>query len=169
MNPEGFRAYIGMGANLNDPVEQLRQARNALSALPQCRLLGVSRIYRTTPVGPADQPDFFNAVVVLRSGLSAMGLLEQLQAIEKQQGRVRDGERWGPRSLDLDLLLFADQVLDEPLLQVPHPRMHERGFVLVPLADVAPADLSIPGQGGLDELLARCDKSGVWRMDDESL
>ena len=160
---EATTAFVGLGANLADPRKQVDQALAALERLPDCRLLARSRCYRTRPVGPQDQPAFVNAVAALETQLNPLGLLAALQAIEQAQGRRRDGERWGPRTLDLDLLLFGDQRLQLPTLQVPHPRMAERAFVLVPLCDLLPRlgllseTFEIPGAGRLEACLARLD------------
>lgn len=145
--------YIGLGANLERPQQQVERALSELQGLPQSRLAAVSRLYRTAPVGPQDQPDFINAVARLDTSLEPMALLALLQRIERRHGRIRTGRRWGPRTLDLDILLFGDQVLDAPRLCIPHPQMHRRAFVLVPLAEIAARDLLIPGRGRLAELL----------------
>ncbi|MBK5932253.1 2-amino-4-hydroxy-6-hydroxymethyldihydropteridine diphosphokinase [Halochromatium salexigens] len=152
--PPRLPVYIGLGANLADPRHQVEQALLELRRLPQSRLAAVSPLYRTAPVGPADQPDFINAVACLETALEPLALLSALQQIERHHGRIRTGRRWGPRTLDLDILLIADRELDVPGLRVPHPHMQTRAFVLVPLADIAPPRLDIPGQGPLDALLA---------------
>ena len=140
-------AYVGLGANLGDTVATLRAALAGLGALPGTRLVRTSRFYRTPAWGVEAQPDFVNAVAALDTVLPPRELLEHLFAIERQHGRDRSREqRWGPRRLDLDLLLYADALVDEPGLQVPHPQLHRRGFVLVPLLEIAP-DLEIPGHG----------------------
>ncbi len=146
-------AYVGLGSNLADPQNQVRQALAALDRLAATRLLAASALYVTAPVGPQDQPDFVNAVARLSTQLSPMELLAALLTIEAAQGRRRDGTRWGPRTLDLDLLLHGNVELDLPGLRLPHPEIYRRAFVLVPLADVAPLRLPIPGQGTLGELL----------------
>ena len=157
-------AYVGLGSNLSDPAAQVRQAMAELNGLPESELLARSPLYRTAPLGPADQPDYVNAVVSLETRLSPRGLLEALQAIERAHGRQRDGTRWGPRTLDLDILLYGDERLREPGLQIPHPEMGNRAFVLVPLADVAAEGLSVPGMGPLTELIERCPSEGVIPM-----
>ncbi len=129
-------AYIGLGSNLEDPVAQIKRALLALEGLPNTAVLATSSFYQTTPVGYADQPDFINAVCQLETDLPARTLLTHLLAIEQAQGRVRDGKKNQPRTLDLDLLLYGNEVIQEPDLIVPHPRMHEREFVLVPLLEV---------------------------------
>ena len=138
-------AYVGIGANLQDPVAQVKQALAELARLPRSRLLKSSSLYRSAPLGYADQPDFVNAVASLETSLKPVELLAQLQTIEKSQGRKRSFKN-APRSLDLDLLLFDQMTLDLPHLKIPHPRMHERAFVLEPLLEIAPA-IAIPGVG----------------------
>ena len=146
-------ACVGLGANLGDAQATLRAAINVLAVLPQTRLLAASRLYRTPAWGNEAQPDFINAAVALETDLPAPVLLEQLLATEKQFGRVRqEGQQWGPRTLDLDLLLYGEQVIDLPQLQVPHPYLHQRAFALLPLAEVA-ADACIPGHGTVRDVL----------------
>ncbi|MBV8032187.1 MAG: 2-amino-4-hydroxy-6-hydroxymethyldihydropteridine diphosphokinase [Betaproteobacteria bacterium] len=135
-------AFVGLGSNLDNPVRQVESALGELDTLPQTRLLKRSSLYRTAPVGYADQPDFINAVAQLETELAAERLLEELQAIESRHGRVRTFPN-APRTLDLDLLLFGEVVLRSERLTLPHPRMHERSFVLDPLREIAP-DLKIP-------------------------
>ncbi|MEA3640521.1 MAG: 2-amino-4-hydroxy-6-hydroxymethyldihydropteridine diphosphokinase [Lamprobacter sp.] len=147
-------AYIGLGANLGHPRRQVEQALLQLQSLPQSDVVAVSSLYRTVPVGPVDQPDFINAVARLDTRLKPLALLAALQQIERQHGRIRNGQRWGPRTLDLDILLMGEQVLRLPQLCVPHPQMHCRAFVLGPLAEIAPPGLEIPGQGRVDQQLA---------------
>jgi 2-amino-4-hydroxy-6-hydroxymethyldihydropteridine diphosphokinase len=156
-------AHIGLGSNLDEPVRHVRQALQELGSLPRTRLVACSSRYRTTPVGKLDQPDFVNAVAVLATALSPRELLEELLALEARHGRVR-GERNGPRSLDLDVLLLGDRVIHEPGLEVPHARMHERAFVLLPLAEISPGAV-IPGRGSVGELAARYGDQGVTRID----
>lgn len=154
-------AYIGLGSNLDRPQQQLHRALEALASLPGSRLVGSSRFYRSAPVGDPDQPEFVNAVAGIDTALDAEALLDAIQAIERDHGRVRDpARRWGPRTLDLDLLLFGDQRIASARLTVPHPRMHQRAFVLCPLAELAPS-LTIPGRGPVAQLLARVDPGGV--------
>lgn len=148
-------AIVGLGGNEGDPVAALRAALVGLDLLPGTRLLRASRLYRTPAWGKQDQPDFINAAAALATTLAPRALLERLLAVERAFGRVRaaDGsDRWGPRSLDLDLLLYGDAVVDEPGLRVPHPHLHERAFALLPLVDVAP-DAVIPGIGPAREAL----------------
>jgi 2-amino-4-hydroxy-6-hydroxymethyldihydropteridine diphosphokinase len=156
-------AYLGLGSNLDDPAAQIARAIAALEALPDCTLRAVSSFYRNPPMGPQDQPDYVNAVVALDTRLAPRALLAAMQAIERSQGRDRDGQRWGPRTIDLDLLVYGNTVLDEVHLQVPHPGIAERAFVLVPLAEIAPK-ISIPGQPELAVLLAAVDRASVVPM-----
>jgi 2-amino-4-hydroxy-6-hydroxymethyldihydropteridine diphosphokinase len=139
------RAAIALGSNLEDPEAQVRRGFEEIGALPATKLLARSKLYRTAPVGYADQPDFVNACALVETDLAPRALLEGLLAIEKKHGRVRT-VRNGPRTLDLDIVLYGDRVIDEPGLCVPHPRAHEREFVLRPLLDVWP-DAIIPGKG----------------------
>lgn len=147
-------AFIGLGANLGDARGAVEAAIRALGALPGTRLLSRSRLYRTPPWGPVPQPDYVNAVARVSTALPPLELLDHLLGIERAFGRDRSrAPHWGPRTLDLDVLLYGDAVIDEPGLRVPHPRLHERAFVVVPLHEVAPA-LTIPGQGALADLHA---------------
>jgi 2-amino-4-hydroxy-6-hydroxymethyldihydropteridine diphosphokinase len=148
------QAFIGLGANLGEPETQLRRATAELGVLPRTRLLASSSLYRSAPVGVGPQPDFVNAVAKVETALSARGLLEELLTAEARAGRERPSPG-APRTLDLDLLLYGDAVIAEPGLVVPHPRMHERAFVLLPLAEIA-ADVTIPGRGNIRALLAAC-------------
>lgn len=147
--------YVALGSNLEDPLRQLRAATVALGQLPGTRLLAASRIVRSVAVGPGEQPDYLNAVARLDTRLAPMALLDYLQAIEARQGRIRT-ERWGARTLDLDLLLYGDESLDTERLTLPHPRMCERNFVLYPLRDVAEANLMLPDGRKLDTLIRAC-------------
>lgn len=155
----GFRVYIGLGSNLDEPQQQLASAFEHLAKIPESCNLKVSPLYRSHPLGSQDQPDYINAVAQLTTQLEAEALLDQLQAIEKAHGRRRDGERWGARTLDLDLLLYADHIINNERLMVPHPGLPERAFVLVPLADLARHSLVVPGFGVLQELLSKVDIS----------
>lgn len=160
------RIYIGLGSNLAEPVQQLRSALAALAALPHTQLLASSSLYASDPLGPADQPRYVNAVAMLDSTLQPHALLDALQRIEQEQGRTRKAERWGPRTLDLDILLFGNRILDDARLQVPHYHMHARPFVLYPLAELAP-ELLLPDGRALGELLAACPFVGLERLDDK--
>jgi len=147
-------ACIGLGANLGDATATVQAALQALDALPHTRLVKASRLYRTPAWGKTDQPAFVNAAAVLETELDARALLDAMLGIERDHGRERlDGQRWGARTLDLDLLLYGDEVIDEPGLHVPHPHLHERAFALVPLVEIAP-DLVIPGHGRASDLVA---------------
>ena len=158
-------AYVGLGSNLADPVEQVIAAFEALSALPDTRVTARSTLYGSRPMGPADQPDYVNAVARLATALDPHELLAALQGIEDRAGRDRSGARWGPRTLDLDLLLYGDLECDDDRLVLPHPGMAERAFVLVPLAEIAP-DLVLPGHDEPVERLARwIDRSGLWPLE----
>ena len=139
-------AYVGLGSNLDDPGRQIEAALELLHEIPETRLIARSSLYRSAPFGGVEQPDFVNAVAALLTRLTAQELLGKFQEIERARGRARDGLRWGPRVLDLDLLVFSGQVIEEPELSVPHPGIAERNFVLLPLRDLAP-DLVIPGLG----------------------
>jgi len=154
-------ACIGLGANLGRPVESLRRAAAALGGLPETRLLALSRFYRTAAWGRVDQPDFVNAAALLQTRLEPRALLDALLRIEREAGRLRDEDsRWGPRTLDLDLLLYGGRVIDLPGLRVPHPRLHERAFALVPLAEIAAAE-PFPGHGSVGDALRTVDVEGV--------
>jgi 2-amino-4-hydroxy-6-hydroxymethyldihydropteridine diphosphokinase len=155
-----IRAYIGLGSNLDDPQSQLRRAIEALRHIPESRLTAISRIYRSKPMGPSDQPDYLNAVAMFDTCLEPLVLLDALQAIEQVQGRTRNGERWGPRTLDLDLLLYGAEMIEHPRLQVPHPGIYQRNFVLYPLFDLAP-ELTLPNGLALRDALAALDSDGL--------
>ena len=155
-------AFIGLGSNLGEPEARLRQALAALAALPQTQLVAASSLYRSAPVGFADQPDFINAVARLATGLAPQALLAALLGIEQRFGRERSF-RNAPRTLDLDLLLYDAQSIAEPGLAVPHPRMHQRAFVLAPLLEIAP-DCIIPGVGPAADWLARCGDQDIHRI-----
>ncbi|WP_047306142.1 2-amino-4-hydroxy-6-hydroxymethyldihydropteridine diphosphokinase [Pseudomonas fluorescens] len=156
------RIYIGMGSNLAAPEAQLRSAIEALAQLPASQLHGVSAFYQSDSLLPG-QPRYTNAVAALDSHLEPLALLNALQAIENQQGRERN-ERWGPRTLDLDILLFGDRLIDEPRLKVPHYHMHARPFVLYPLAELAPAELQLADGRTLKALLDACPFVGLERL-----
>ncbi len=152
-------AYIGLGSNLDAPMRQLENALEKLKRVRDTRLLRISRFYRTRPVGPLQQPDFVNAVAEISTALEPRILLDVLFAIENLQGRRRD-THWGPRTLDLDILLYDGITMDSPRLQIPHPRMHQRAFVLAPLADIN-AELKIGQHGTVRELLETTGRDGV--------
>ena len=156
-----IQACIGLGANLGDAADTLRKAVEALDHREGITVREVSRFYRTPAWGREDQPDFINAVALLETSLTPRALLERLLAVETEFGRHRpDGERWGPRTLDLDLLLYGDAVIDEPGLRVPHPHLHERAFALVPLLDVLP-EARIPGYGAARDAVSVLEMSNI--------
>jgi 2-amino-4-hydroxy-6-hydroxymethyldihydropteridine diphosphokinase len=160
---QSVRAYIGIGSNLDDPVAQVQRAFQALSDLPACTGVARSPLYRTAPVGgPPGQPDYINAVAALDTILTPDELLKALQVLETAQGRVRT-VRWGARTLDLDLLLYSQMTRNDPWLTLPHPRLHQRAFVLRPLHDIDPL-LTIPGRGTLVELLASCPPQAIFSL-----
>lgn len=161
---DAVRAYIGLGSNLADPVSQVRAGMAALTQLEQTRVEACSSFYRTAPIGLREQPDFINAVCRVHTGQTPTTLMHNLLEIERVHGRVRHGDKGGPRTLDLDLLLFGNQAIQMTELTVPHPRLHERAFVLYPLYEIEP-DLVIPGRGVLRELLAGCAGQPVQKID----
>ncbi len=158
------RVFVGLGRNLQRPAQQLRKALTELDQLPQTRLVGHSMLYGSKPLGPTDQPDYVNAVAQLQTGLDPHALLDELQRVEQRHGRER-AARWGPRTLDLDILLFGTDVIESARLRVPHPQLHRRAFVLAPLHELAP-DLELPGLGPLRDVVAAVDDSSVWPLQD---
>lgn len=155
--PHWWPAYVGIGSNLDSPSCQVEQALTRLAAIPDTILTARSGLYRSAPVGPAGQPDFINAAAALLTRLPATALLEQLQTIETAQGRDRSGERWGPRCLDLDLLVYSSHTMKTPDLELPHPRIAERNFVLLPLSEIAP-HVAVPGLKSVGALAADVSK-----------
>jgi 2-amino-4-hydroxy-6-hydroxymethyldihydropteridine diphosphokinase len=164
------RAYIALGANLGNPVATVNDAIDALVALRGCVFLAMSSLYRTAPVGLRRQPDFINAVVCVKTHLGPRELLEELFALEARFGRIREpgSVRNAPRTLDLDLLLHGDTVQDDAGLTLPHPRMHERAFVLAPLVEIAP-EVDIPGRGRAAALLALCADQRIHRLEPKAV
>jgi len=158
-------AYIAVGSNLADPVSQANLAIEMLKSLPRSTFIATSQLYSSTPMGPQNQPDYINAVVAIKTELTPIELLDCTQKIELEQGRVRKNERWGPRTLDLDIVLYGNEVIDSERLTVPHYGMKEREFVLYPLAEIAPS-LQLPDGTELTELLKIVDKNGlnVWQQ-----
>ena len=152
-------AYIALGSNLEQPQRQLQAGLDALARLPDTQLIAQSSFYRSAPVGYVNQPDFVNAVAALRTSLEPRALLDALLAIEREHGRERDFPN-APRTLDLDIALYGERVIIEPGLTVPHPRMQQRAFVMVPLAEIAP-DARVPGLGRVRDLLAGVDVKSV--------
>lgn len=165
------RAFIGLGSNLAPEVDGLRQqpadciqrAFDDLELIPRSRLLARSALYANPPLGPVTQPEFVNAAALIETTLDARALLDELRRIEQAHGRTRDGTRWGPRTLDLDLLVYGAAVIDDPDLHVPHRGLPQRNFVLYPLADLDP-ELVVPGFGTLRALLAHCPATGLRRL-----
>ena len=159
----GFPAYVGLGSNLRDPREQVRAAFDALAALPATLLVLRSSLYRSRPMGPVAQPEFCNAAAGLLTELDARALFLGLRRIEAQMGREPARVRWGPRVIDLDLLVYGSERRSEADLVVPHPGIAERNFVLQPLAEIAP-DLRVPGLGRVADLVTRVSNEGLWKV-----
>lgn len=165
VNEQSVIAYVGIGSNLDEPEAQVRLGMRALGSLPQTTVTVCSSVYRSTPVGVTGQPDFVNAVCRLETRLDAGALLAALLELEAAHGRTREIPH-GPRILDLDMLLYGEETFQSPTLTVPHPRVHERAFVLYPLEEIAP-DLNVPGLGPVAQLAAACadqqiEKLGPW-------
>ncbi|MDH4459407.1 MAG: 2-amino-4-hydroxy-6-hydroxymethyldihydropteridine diphosphokinase [Nevskia sp.] len=156
------RAWLGLGANLGDPVAQVERALLQIAALPETRLIARSSLYRSDPVGPPGQPDYCNAVCEIETALAPEALLDAVLAIEVDNGRTRDGIRWTARRLDIDLLHVDGVACDTPRLNLPHPQLHRRNWVLVPLAEITPA-LTIPGLGAIATLAAQLGMGGLSR------
>lgn len=156
-------AYIGIGSNLANPAEQIKAARAAIADIAGVQELAFSSVYRSPPMGPQDQPDYVNAVMAIATELPPIDLLRCLQQIENEQGRVRKAERWGARTLDLDVLIYGGQEINLPDLIVPHTGLTERAFVLYPLFEIAP-QLIVPGKGAIAALLADCPRNGLERL-----
>ena len=159
-----IKVIIAIGSNLGDPVAQAEAAIDALHQLPESTVTAVSSLYSSSPMGPQDQPDYINAVVEIETALSPLALLDLTQKIELETGRVRKDERWGPRTLDLDIILFGDQTIDNERLIVPHYGMKEREFVLYPLAEIY-NDLTFPDGTTLSQLLTQVERNGltIWK------
>ena len=157
-------AYIGLGSNLSDPRTQVTQAIQELDEIEQTKLVTPSSLYRSKPMGPSDQPDFINAVAKITTKLSAQALLLALQKIEQAHQRKRKSERWGPRTLDLDIILFGEQQIDTKSLKIPHYGLAEREFVLIPLQELQ-ADLIIPGKGALTDLIKQLPSYNLERIE----
>ena len=162
-NPHWYPAYVGLGSNLHGPARQLQAAIEMLGGLTRTRLIAQSSLYRSAPFGGIEQPDFMNATVSLLTQLSAQELLSELQQIEVRRGRDSDEVRWGPRVLDLDLLVYSGATIAEPDLIVPHPGIAERNFVLLPLQEIAP-ELVIPGLGRLASLPVNVEEPQIERI-----
>lgn len=156
-------AYIGLGSNLDEPLAQVQRAIMELENIPHTSLQATSALYRSRAVGPGEQPDYINAAALVNTKLTPLALLDALQAIEQEHKRVRR-EHWGPRTLDLDILLLDQQTIDSERLKVPHPYLSQRNFVLYPLADIAP-ELLLPDGTALKDLLAQCPQDGLERLE----
>ncbi|OCG13745.1 2-amino-4-hydroxy-6-hydroxymethyldihydropteridine diphosphokinase [Gilliamella sp. wkB292] len=156
--------YIALGSNLQDPLAQAKQAIAALKQLPDTDVVDVSPFYRSKPLGPQDQNDYLNAVIKLSTSLSPIELLDHLQSIEQSQGRVRKENRWGARTLDLDILLYDELIMNTERLTIPHYHMKKREFVLYPLFDIAP-DLVLPDNDNLYDLVKKCPENGLKKWD----
>jgi len=161
-----YPAYVGLGSNLSGPVRQLETTFELLGAIAETRLVRQSSLYRSAPFGGIEQPDFVNAAAALLTRLSALELLAELQRIETERGRERGELQWGPRVLDLDLLVYSDHQINEPALKVPHPGIGERNFVLLPLREIAPR-LNIPGLGQIDRLDVSTREPAISRIEQE--
>ena len=158
-----FPAYVGLGSNLDRPAEQVEGAIEELAGIDATRVVARSSLYRSAPLGGIEQPEFVNAAVALLTRLDAPALLVELHNIERRRGRVRDGTRWGPRVIDLDLLVYSDRVVNEPDLILPHPGIAERNFVLLPLTEIAP-ELRVPGVGRLANLAVDTNEPEIERI-----
>lgn len=158
-----IRVFIGLGSNLDDPVAQVQDAIEELDMLPDTLVVARSSLYGSKPMGPQDQPDYVNAVVALDTLLSAEDLFERMLKIETRAGRTRAGEQWGPRVIDLDLLIYGKNTINSDTLTVPHPGMHERDFVIIPLAEVA-GNISIPGHGLLTTLINKVENHSLKKL-----
>ena len=163
-----MKAWLGLGSNLQQPVSQLKDALGRLGQVEGIEILKASSLYRTPPWGDDQQDDFINAVVLIETNLGPIPLLHVLQSIENKMGRQRSGRRWGPRLIDIDLLLYGDQQFKSEELELPHPRMHERAFVLLPLCELDKT-VAIPGHGLAHELLQQLDACGIFRLEEREL
>ncbi|MAD91944.1 MAG: 2-amino-4-hydroxy-6-hydroxymethyldihydropteridine diphosphokinase [Gammaproteobacteria bacterium] len=160
MKVNWYPAYIGIGSNLENPILQVKTSFTLLAQIPKTVLISQSSLYLSKPFGIEDQPDFINAAASVITQLTAFDLLKQLQKIENECGRKRSAIQWGPRTLDLDLLIYSDQILDEMNLIVPHPGISERNFVLLPLGELAP-ELYVPKLGRIRNLISNISKTGI--------
>ncbi|TQV75616.1 2-amino-4-hydroxy-6-hydroxymethyldihydropteridine diphosphokinase [Aliikangiella marina] len=157
------RAFIGLGANLNNPAQQIKSALRAIKQIPGTSLVKQSSLYETSPMGPQNQDNYINAVAAIDTYLEPLALLDELQKIENLHGRVRKAERWGPRTLDLDILLYNNTIIESPRLTVPHYGIKERNFVLIPLAEISDS-LSLPDGTSIEQLVSNIDKQGIKRL-----
>jgi len=149
--------FIGLGSNLSNPVQQVTEACAEIAALKKVRFIKFSSLYQSPPMGPSNQPDYINAVAEIATSLTADELLAELQAIERHHGRVRSEQQWSARTLDLDMLLYGEKIINSERLVIPHMGLYERAFVLYPLLEIAP-DLDIPGYGAIAELVQNCER-----------
>ncbi|GMR16511.1 MAG: 2-amino-4-hydroxy-6-hydroxymethyldihydropteridine diphosphokinase [Gammaproteobacteria bacterium] len=157
------RVFIGLGSNLDKPLSQIKKAVEQLKQLKSLNFINISNLYSSAPMGPQDQPDYINAVVEVSTSLAAEQLLDELQEIENKQGRVRS-QHWGARTLDLDILLYGEEVINTERLTVPHSGISERNFVLYPLSDLVEPDFEIPTSGKISELVTACPMTGIKRL-----
>lgn len=157
------KVFIGLGSNLDEPLLQVKEAIEQLKQLESLSFINVSDLYSSAPMGPQDQPDYINAVVEVATTLRAEQLLDELQTIENKQGRVRR-QRWGARTLDLDILLYGDEIINTERLTVPHSGISERNFVLYPLSDLVDSDFKLPKLGKISDLLTTCPMTGIKRL-----
>lgn len=162
------RSYIGLGSNLQNPIQQINSAIEGLAQMPQSSLIKCSSFYKSPPMGPQDQPDYINAVAAVDTQLTAQQLLQQLFAIEEQHGRQRGPQRWTARTLDLDLLLYEQEIINSAELIVPHPGIVQRNFVLYPLFEIAP-QISIPQHGLISTLIAGCERGDLVKLQDNTV
>jgi 2-amino-4-hydroxy-6-hydroxymethyldihydropteridine diphosphokinase len=156
--------YIGLGSNLDDPLSQLKRSVESIKKISGLNFIGISGFYRSAPMGPQDQPDYINAVVKIETDLPAEKVLDELQRIENEHGRVRK-QHWGARTLDLDILLYGTDEINTERLTVPHSGISQRNFVLYPLNDLVNENFEIPNVGKIDNLLASCAMDGITRLD----
>lgn len=162
-----MQVFIGLGSNLENPKQQVASAIHDLNLIPNSRVVAASSFYSSPPMGPQDQPDYINAVVEMDTTLTAHLLLDQLQQIEQKHGRVRK-RHWGERTLDLDILVYGTESLDDARLQVPHPGLTQRAFVVYPLAEIAP-QLVVPNMGTMAEIMANCPRDGLQQLEKISI
>ncbi len=160
MTPNMTDVYIALGSNLDEPMRQVRQAIETLKSLPNSQFVASSSLYFSKPMGVADQPDYVNAVVAIKTNLTPLELLDHTQNIEHQAGRVRNGERWGPRVLDLDIILYGSEQIDHERLTIPHAGLKVREFVLYPLMEISP-HLTLPDGSKLTEIIHHIDRNGL--------
>ena len=164
MSRQRVKVFIGIGSNLDNPIEHVLLALNDIEKIADTQLLNQSSLYRSAPIGPPDQPHYINAVAVVQTQLTAIQLLMELQTIENKHGRKRTDIRWQARTLDLDLLIYGESIINEQSLKVPHPQISKRNFVLYPLHELEPS-LTIPTQGQVSKLLQQCDQGDIIKLE----